>query len=172
MQYLKGIQESPHWENKMWMKRWRRWRVGQAVTWWREFQAEGVSKCKGSKTGMCLKYLRNSKEASMAGIDWANWRWVDEIREIEGSMKCWPLIRLQKDMGSIPILPEMWQDTATCKMILLVALLGRGCRTNSKGRLCKTSWGTITESRQEVTTIQSRRVAEAVRRRCTIRDLF
>lgn len=33
MEYLKGIQQSPHWENKMWMKRRRRWRVGQTVIW-------------------------------------------------------------------------------------------------------------------------------------------
>lgn len=93
MQYLKRMQESSHWENKLRMKRRRRWSVGQTVTWWREFQAEGVSKCKGSKTGMCLKYLRNSKEASTGGTDWANWR-LDEIRqrerEREGSVKCSP----------------------------------------------------------------------------------
>ena len=57
-------------------------------------------------------------------------------------------------------------------MTSLVALLGIGCRTYRKGRLWKTSWGTITESRQEVTTIQCRRVMEELTKTCMIKDLI
>lgn len=42
-------------------------------------------------TQQCLKCLRNSNEGSMAGIDGARQRLVNEIREIKQSRKCRPL---------------------------------------------------------------------------------
>ena len=54
---------------------WRRWHLNKGVkeggkhtnVWGKSIPGRGHSKCKGPETGVCLAYLRNIKEASLAG---------------------------------------------------------------------------------------------------------